>query len=128
MEVVAEEAPGHTQIIRLISAYIDSGRTDDFYAIQDWMAKRDANSAALSGEIMKMLEKVTSAQQKAHSSSKASQEGGQEGDQTAEMAEMFAAELEVVRADSDFTGSQAQMEYLRDILNCGENLKLSSWQ
>ena len=116
------------QIIRLISTYIASGRTDDFYAIQDWMARRNATSPALSAEITKMLEKVTGAQHRVQMASKPVQEGEGQGDLTATMAEMFAAELEVVRTDSDFTGSQAQMEYLRDILNCGEKLNLPSWQ
>jgi hypothetical protein len=136
MDVVGEKGTENAEIIQLISTYVDSGKGEDFYAIQQWMANRDSSSGPLEREIVIMLEKIKNSSQNKNKKEAAAtqlQQGKIEtgklididtGDQTGIVAEMFADEIEGLRTDSEFVGTQMQMEYLRDILNCGVKLNI----
>lgn len=120
MDTDAPISPQVAQIIPLMSAFTDSGKSEDFYAMQDWMSSRVAEGSSLSNEIARVADKVAKAAEIKSLAAKSNRIAEPGHDRTAEMAEMFAADIEIVRSDPEFTGTQMQMDNLRNILSCGD--------
>ena len=114
--------------IRLTAAYKESGKATDFYALQHWLSRLDPTTQSLAPEIDKMLKTVLEAQNKTGSTdiptSKIQGADTCSPDATAVMAEMFANEIESIRSESEFHGTEMQMDCLRDILDCDSRYSL----
>jgi len=103
-----------------INAYLASGLPEDFCALERLVSKDEWHFGA-----QEIVGKAREALAQSPHSQVDGDGGGDGGEDVMEYvirsAEMFATDLDALRQDPAFTGSGAQIAYMRDILKFGSD-------
>jgi hypothetical protein len=123
------EQAGTKDVIDHINNYLSSGSENDFFALQTLIARGSwpfgaqeivARARAQSDSSGAKSAQVGEGSEIFNSSTSSMAVVTEElADYIAKSAEMFAGDLETLREDPAFTGSSAQIAYMRDILKYG---------
>jgi hypothetical protein len=101
-----------------INAYMESGSLEDFCALERLISKDGWHFGAQ--EIVGKAREALA--QSSHSQIDGDSSGGEDVmEYVVRSAEMFSTDLDALRQDPAFTGSGAQIAYMRDLLKFGSD-------
>lgn len=116
------------ELLSHINKYLRTGMPEDLYALQDLVSEGSFEAKGLV-ERVKGVSQASTPSEPEDRMSDNKNEPIEEEDMKKERyisqcAELFATDLEAVRADPAFLGSDAHMANLRDVLACGSDSDL----